>query len=76
MAKMTLLWILIFGGMFLIVEWFMIARGTASALVQILHISIPNNVLCFIYNGLLSIGRPLCFAHNLDDQGSWKCKTP
>jgi len=34
---MTLLWILIFGGMFLIVEWFMIARGTASALVQILH---------------------------------------
>jgi len=36
-AKMTLLWILIFGGMFLIVEWFMIARGTASALVQILH---------------------------------------
>jgi hypothetical protein len=33
MAKMALVWLLIFGGMFLLVEWFMIARGTASALI-------------------------------------------
>ena len=33
MAKMALAWIVIFGGLFLIVEWFMVARGTASALL-------------------------------------------
>lgn len=33
MVKMALLWIVIFGGLFLIVEWFMIAQGTASALM-------------------------------------------
>ena len=30
MVKMALVWILIFGGLFLIVEWFMVVRGTAS----------------------------------------------
>ncbi len=30
MVKLALVWILIFGGLFLIVEWIMIARGTAS----------------------------------------------
>lgn len=33
MIKMILLWIAIFGGLFLAVEWFMIAQGTASTLV-------------------------------------------
>jgi hypothetical protein len=32
MLKMALAWLVIFGAMFLIVEWFMIAQGTASAL--------------------------------------------
>jgi hypothetical protein len=31
-VKMVLVWIAIFGGLFLIVEWFLIAQGTASAL--------------------------------------------
>jgi hypothetical protein len=31
--KMALIWIAIFLGLFLIVEWFMIAQGTASALL-------------------------------------------
>jgi hypothetical protein len=33
MLKMALAWLVIFGAMFLIVEWFMIAQGTASALL-------------------------------------------
>lgn len=33
MAKMALAWIAIFGGLFLLVEWFLIAQGTASALM-------------------------------------------
>ena len=33
MVKMGLAWIVIFGGLFLIVEWFLIAQGTASALI-------------------------------------------
>lgn len=33
MVKMALVWILIFGGLFLIVEWFMVVRGTASGLM-------------------------------------------
>jgi hypothetical protein len=33
MLTMALAWLAIFGGMFLIVEWFMVARGTASALM-------------------------------------------
>ena len=33
MVKMALVWVLIFGGLFLIVEWFMVARGTASGLM-------------------------------------------
>jgi hypothetical protein len=33
MIKMALIWIVIFGGLFLAVEWLMIARGTASALI-------------------------------------------
>ena len=33
MVKMALVWILIFGAVFLIVEWFMVARGTASSLM-------------------------------------------
>ncbi|QDH34847.1 hypothetical protein [Porphyrobacter sp. YT40] len=33
MVKMALAWILIFGGLFLVVEWFMVARGTASGLM-------------------------------------------
>jgi len=33
LVKMALAWIVIFGGLFLLVEWFLIARGTASALV-------------------------------------------
>jgi hypothetical protein len=31
--KMALTWVAIFGGLYLIVEWFMIAQGTASALM-------------------------------------------
>ncbi len=31
MIKMALAWVVIFGGLFLIVEWFMVIRGTASA---------------------------------------------
>jgi hypothetical protein len=33
MLKMALLWIVIFGAVFLAVEWFLIAQGTTSALV-------------------------------------------
>ena len=33
MVKMALAWIIIFGGLFLIVEWFMFARGSAGALI-------------------------------------------
>jgi len=33
MVKMALVWVAIFGGVFLVVEWFMIAQGTASALM-------------------------------------------
>lgn len=33
MVKMALAWILIFGGLYLVVEWFMIAQGTASSLM-------------------------------------------
>ena len=33
MIKMILAWIAIFGGLFLAVEWFMIAQGTASTLM-------------------------------------------
>lgn len=33
MVKMAIVWIVIFGGLFLLFEWFMIARGTTSALM-------------------------------------------
>lgn len=33
MVKLVLVWVVIFGGLFLIVEWFMMAQGTASALL-------------------------------------------
>ncbi len=33
LVKMTLAWIAIFAGLFLVTEWFMLARGTASALI-------------------------------------------
>ncbi len=33
MVKLALVWIVIFGGLFLLVEWFMIAQGTASTLM-------------------------------------------
>lgn len=33
MVKMALAWVVIFGGLFLIVEWFLISQGTASALI-------------------------------------------
>lgn len=33
MIKMALVWVAIFFGLFVIVEWFMVARGTASALL-------------------------------------------
>lgn len=33
LVKMTLAWIAIFAGLFLVVEWFMMAQGTASALI-------------------------------------------
>lgn len=33
MLKMALVWIVIFGGLFLLVEWFMMAQGTASSLL-------------------------------------------
>jgi len=32
-VKMALAWVLIFGGIFLIVEWFLYAQGTASSLM-------------------------------------------
>ncbi len=32
MVKMALVWIVIFGGLFLLVEWFLMAQGTASVL--------------------------------------------
>lgn len=32
MLKMALVWAAIFGGLFLIIEWFLLAQGTASAL--------------------------------------------
>jgi hypothetical protein len=31
MIRMALAWVVIFGGLYLIVEWFMVIRGTASA---------------------------------------------
>lgn len=31
MIKMALAWLVIFGGLYLIVEWFIVIRGTASA---------------------------------------------
>ena len=31
MIKMALAWVVIFGGLYLIVEWFMVIRGTTSA---------------------------------------------
>jgi hypothetical protein len=31
--KMALAWVVIFLGLFLLVEWFMVAQGTASALL-------------------------------------------
>jgi hypothetical protein len=33
MVKMALAWVVIFGGLFLIVEWFMVVRGTTSGLI-------------------------------------------
>lgn len=33
MAKLALAWIAIFAGLFLVVEWFSLAQGTASALL-------------------------------------------
>ena len=33
MIKMALVWIVIFGGLFVLVEWFMLAQGTTSALL-------------------------------------------
>lgn len=33
LAKMALAWIAIFGGLFLITEWFMMAQGAAARLV-------------------------------------------
>lgn len=33
MFKMALIWVVIFGGLFLIVEWFLVARDTASAVL-------------------------------------------
>ena len=32
-VKMALVWVAIFGGLFLVVEWFTLAQGTASALM-------------------------------------------
>lgn len=33
LLRMALVWIAIFGGLFLIVEWFMFTQGTTSALL-------------------------------------------
>ncbi len=33
MVKMVLVWIAIFAGLFLIAEWFMVARDTSSAII-------------------------------------------
>lgn len=33
MVKMALVWIVIFGGLFLLVEWFTMSQGTASTLL-------------------------------------------
>lgn len=33
LLRMALVWIAIFGGLFLIVEWFIFAQGTTSALL-------------------------------------------
>jgi hypothetical protein len=33
MLKMALIWLAIFVGLYVLVEWFMVARGTASALI-------------------------------------------
>jgi len=33
MAKMALVWVAIFAGLYVVVEWFMFAQGTASALL-------------------------------------------
>lgn len=35
MVKMALVWVAIFLGLFLLVEWFMIAQETTSALIEI-----------------------------------------
>lgn len=35
MVKMALVWVAIFLGLFLLVEWFMIAQETTSALIKI-----------------------------------------
>jgi hypothetical protein len=32
-VKMALAWLVIFGGIFVIVEWFMFAKGTASSML-------------------------------------------
>ncbi len=32
-VRMALAWLVIFGGIFMIVEWFMFAQGTASSLL-------------------------------------------
>ena len=32
-TKMALAWVAIFGGLYLIVEWFMVIRGTTSAVL-------------------------------------------
>lgn len=33
MVKMTLVWVAIFAGIFLVVEWFMVVRDTATGLI-------------------------------------------
>ena len=33
MIKMALAWVVIFGGLFLIVEWFMVVQGTTSDVI-------------------------------------------
>jgi hypothetical protein len=33
MVKMALLWVAIFGGVFLVIEWFLLAQGAASGLL-------------------------------------------
>ncbi|TAD76994.1 MAG: hypothetical protein EAY70_09175 [Sphingomonadales bacterium] len=33
MVKMALVWIVVFGGLFVLVEWFLIVQGTASSVI-------------------------------------------